>query len=98
MRSVPGFGASIVVVALIRFAISVARSAGSAAPLKTWLRSDGAAPSAASFASIASAVGVSDVRLTMKSFGEGNFKALFESMERDQIKRGALKVDEKENA
>mgnify|MGYP000002867913 FL=1 len=27
-------------------------------------------------------------------FGEGNFKALFESMERDQIKRGALQVDE----
>ena len=25
-------------------------------------------------------------------FGEGNFKALFESLERDQIKRGALKV------
>ena len=28
-----------------------------------------------------------------EGFGEGNFKALFESMERDQIKRGALKVD-----
>ena len=27
-------------------------------------------------------------------FGEGNFKALFESMERDQIGRGALKVEE----
>ncbi|MEM6907792.1 MAG: 4-hydroxyphenylpyruvate dioxygenase [Pseudomonadota bacterium] len=27
-------------------------------------------------------------------FGEGNFKALFESMERDQIRRGALEVDE----
>ncbi|MEQ8557000.1 MAG: 4-hydroxyphenylpyruvate dioxygenase [Henriciella sp.] len=27
-------------------------------------------------------------------FGEGNFKALFESMERDQIKRGTLKVEE----
>ena len=27
-------------------------------------------------------------------FGEGNFKALFESMERDQINRGALKVEE----
>lgn len=27
-------------------------------------------------------------------FGEGNFKALFESMERDQIRRGVLKVDE----
>ncbi|WP_209347676.1 4-hydroxyphenylpyruvate dioxygenase [Pontixanthobacter sp. CEM42] len=31
-------------------------------------------------------------------FGEGNFKALFESMERDQINRGALKVDEVEPA
>ncbi len=28
-----------------------------------------------------------------EGFGEGNFKALFESMERDQIERGALKVD-----
>ncbi|MEO0981329.1 MAG: 4-hydroxyphenylpyruvate dioxygenase [Pseudomonadota bacterium] len=27
-------------------------------------------------------------------FGEGNFKALFESIERDQINRGALKVEE----
>ena len=27
-------------------------------------------------------------------FGEGNFKALFESMERDQIRRGALSVEE----
>ncbi|MCC7442804.1 MAG: 4-hydroxyphenylpyruvate dioxygenase [Bdellovibrionales bacterium] len=27
-----------------------------------------------------------------KGFGEGNFKALFESIERDQIKRGVLKV------
>ncbi len=26
-------------------------------------------------------------------FGEGNFKALFESLERDQIRRGALTVD-----
>jgi 4-hydroxyphenylpyruvate dioxygenase len=26
-------------------------------------------------------------------FGEGNFKALFESLERDQIRRGALKVE-----
>jgi 4-hydroxyphenylpyruvate dioxygenase len=25
-------------------------------------------------------------------FGEGNFKALFESLERDQVRRGALKV------
>ena len=29
-----------------------------------------------------------------QGFGEGNFKALFESMERDQINRGALKVEE----
>ncbi|MBY9066665.1 4-hydroxyphenylpyruvate dioxygenase [Hyphomonas sp. WL0036] len=28
-------------------------------------------------------------------FGEGNFKALFESMERDQIERGVLKTEEK---
>ncbi len=28
-------------------------------------------------------------------FGEGNFKALFESMERDQIRRGVLEVEEK---
>lgn len=28
-------------------------------------------------------------------FGEGNFKALFESLERDQIRRGALDVEEK---
>jgi 4-hydroxyphenylpyruvate dioxygenase len=27
-------------------------------------------------------------------FGEGNFKALFESMERDQIQRGVLTVEE----
>ncbi len=27
-------------------------------------------------------------------FGEGNFKALFESIERDQVKRGVLKVEE----
>ncbi len=33
-----------------------------------------------------------------EGFGEGNFKALFESMERDQIKRGALQVDDKEPA
>ncbi|HYF43547.1 MAG TPA: 4-hydroxyphenylpyruvate dioxygenase [Ramlibacter sp.] len=31
-------------------------------------------------------------------FGNGNFKALFESLERDQIRRGVLKVDEKETA
>jgi 4-hydroxyphenylpyruvate dioxygenase len=30
-----------------------------------------------------------------EGFGEGNFKALFESMERDQIDRGVLKVEEK---
>ena len=29
-----------------------------------------------------------------EGFGEGNFKALFESMERDQIRRGALQVKE----
>ncbi|MBK4736728.1 4-hydroxyphenylpyruvate dioxygenase [Noviherbaspirillum pedocola] len=29
-----------------------------------------------------------------EGFGEGNFKALFESMERDQIRRGALVVEE----
>ncbi len=28
-----------------------------------------------------------------EGFGEGNFKALFESLERDQIKRGALELD-----
>jgi 4-hydroxyphenylpyruvate dioxygenase len=28
-----------------------------------------------------------------EGFGEGNFKALFESMERDQIRRGALQVE-----
>jgi 4-hydroxyphenylpyruvate dioxygenase len=28
-----------------------------------------------------------------EGFGEGNFKALFESLERDQIRRGALAVD-----
>ena len=28
-------------------------------------------------------------------FGEGNFKALFESIERDQVERGVLKVEEK---
>ena len=27
-------------------------------------------------------------------FGEGNFKALFESIERDQIKRGVLKTEQ----
>ncbi len=27
-----------------------------------------------------------------EGFGEGNFKALFESMERDQIRRGVLKA------
>ncbi|HBF51867.1 MAG TPA: 4-hydroxyphenylpyruvate dioxygenase, partial [Massilia sp.] len=29
-----------------------------------------------------------------EGFGEGNFKALFESIERDQIKRGAIKQAE----
>ncbi|MEM0984915.1 MAG: 4-hydroxyphenylpyruvate dioxygenase [Pseudomonadota bacterium] len=29
-----------------------------------------------------------------QGFGEGNFKALFESIERDQVNRGVLKVDE----
>ena len=29
-----------------------------------------------------------------EGFGEGNFKALFECMERDQIERGALQVEE----
>jgi 4-hydroxyphenylpyruvate dioxygenase len=28
-----------------------------------------------------------------EGFGEGNFKALFESLERDQIRRGTLTVD-----
>ena len=28
-----------------------------------------------------------------EGFGEGNFKALFESLERDQMRRGALQVD-----
>jgi 4-hydroxyphenylpyruvate dioxygenase len=27
-------------------------------------------------------------------FGNGNFKALFESLERDQVRRGVLKVEE----
>ena len=27
-----------------------------------------------------------------KGFGEGNFKALFESIERDQIRRGVLEA------
>ncbi len=29
-----------------------------------------------------------------EGFGEGNFKALFESIERDQLKRGVLKPGE----
>ena len=33
-----------------------------------------------------------------EGFGEGNFKALFESIERDQIKRGVLKTKQAENA
>jgi 4-hydroxyphenylpyruvate dioxygenase len=28
-----------------------------------------------------------------EGFGEGNFKALFESLERDQVRRGVLKVE-----
>jgi 4-hydroxyphenylpyruvate dioxygenase len=28
-----------------------------------------------------------------EGFGEGNFKALFESLERDQIRRGVLEAD-----
>jgi 4-hydroxyphenylpyruvate dioxygenase len=28
-----------------------------------------------------------------EGFGEGNFKALFESLERDQIRRGALATE-----
>ena len=33
-----------------------------------------------------------------EGFGEGNFKALFESMERDQIERGVLQVQEPQEA
>ena len=33
-----------------------------------------------------------------EGFGEGNFRALFESIERDQIKRGVLKTKETEDA
>jgi 4-hydroxyphenylpyruvate dioxygenase len=33
-----------------------------------------------------------------EGFGEGNFKALFESIERDQIKRGVINADEPETA
>ena len=29
-----------------------------------------------------------------EGFGEGNFQALFESMERDQMRRGALQADD----
>jgi 4-hydroxyphenylpyruvate dioxygenase len=29
-----------------------------------------------------------------EGFGEGNFQALFESMERDQMRRGALQTDD----
>jgi 4-hydroxyphenylpyruvate dioxygenase len=28
-----------------------------------------------------------------EGFGEGNFKAVFESLERDQVRRGAIKVN-----
>ncbi len=31
-----------------------------------------------------------------EGFGEGNFKALFESMERDQVRRGVLKLEGEE--
>ena len=31
-------------------------------------------------------------RKSDEGFGEGNFKALFESLERDQIRRGAIQV------
>ena len=30
-----------------------------------------------------------------QGFGEGNFQALFESMERDQLRRGALSEEER---
>jgi 4-hydroxyphenylpyruvate dioxygenase len=30
-----------------------------------------------------------------QGFGEGNFKALFESIERDQMRRGAIAVEQK---
>ncbi|WP_088330374.1 4-hydroxyphenylpyruvate dioxygenase [Lacimicrobium sp. SS2-24] len=33
-----------------------------------------------------------------EGFGEGNFKALFESIERDQVNRGAIKKNEEETA
>ena len=33
-----------------------------------------------------------------EGFGEGNFKALFESMERDQLRRGVITADEAETA
>ncbi len=33
-------------------------------------------------------------RKSADGFGEGNFKALFESIERDQIERGVLSTDE----
>jgi 4-hydroxyphenylpyruvate dioxygenase len=33
-------------------------------------------------------------RLGDEGFGEGNFRALFESLERDQLRRGVLKADE----
>jgi 4-hydroxyphenylpyruvate dioxygenase len=28
-----------------------------------------------------------------EGFGEGNFRALFESIERDQVRRGVIKAD-----
>ena len=33
--------------------------------------------------------------LRKEGFGEGNFKALFESIERDQVERGVLAVKER---
>ena len=32
-------------------------------------------------------------RKSDEGFGEGNFKALFESLERDQIRRGAIQIN-----
>ena len=46
------------------------------------------------FLQLRDSTGVAQLTLPKKKVGEGNFKALFESMERDQIERGALKVEE----
>jgi 4-hydroxyphenylpyruvate dioxygenase len=32
-------------------------------------------------------------RMGARGFGAGNFKALFESLERDQLRRGALRTE-----